>query len=142
MESLNDYLDCLPQKPPFLFVSELESVEHLKNAVGTQTFPTGHPIFENHLPGEPLVPGVILIEALAQLSGVILMPPEGPPAWGYLAEVSHVRFRRLVRPDDTILLRSTLQRQFASAARFEVSAEVEGEVAVAGSLTLGGMTAK
>ncbi len=132
------YIECLPQKPPFLFLDGVEDLAYLRHAVGRKTFPAGHPIFENHLPGEPLVPGVILIEALAQLSGLVLVPPEGRPVHGYLGEVARLRFRRLVRPDERIVLRSTLDRRFGSVARFEVAAHVGDEVAADGTLTIAG----
>jgi 3-hydroxyacyl-[acyl-carrier-protein] dehydratase len=139
MKTLNRYIEYLPQKPPFLFIDELHEVEYLHHAVGTKTFATGHPIFENHLPGKPLVPGGILIEALAQLSGIVLMPPEGCAVRGYLAEVKRMRFRRLVQPDERIRLRSILERRFKSVAIFEVCGEVSGAVVASGFLTIGGM---
>jgi 3-hydroxyacyl-[acyl-carrier-protein] dehydratase len=139
VKTLNRYIEYLPQKPPFLFIDELQEVEYLRHAVGTKTFVTGHPIFENHLPGEPLVPGVILIEALAQLSGIVLIPPEGYAVRGYLAAVNRVRFRRLVHPDERIRLRSVLERRFKSVAIFEVCGEISGAEVASGSLTIGGM---
>jgi 3-hydroxyacyl-[acyl-carrier-protein] dehydratase len=139
VKTLNRYIECLPQKPPFLFIDELEEVAYLRHAIGTKTFATGHPIFENHLPGEPLVPGVILIEALAQLSGIVLMPLDGCAVKGYLAEVNRMRFRRLVHPDECIRLCSVLERRFKSVAIFEVCGEVSGTVVASGFLSIGGM---
>ena len=138
--ALQKYIEALPQKPPFLFVDDLELVEHLERAVGSVTFHAGHPVFENHLPDEPLVPGVILIEALAQLSGIVMMPPGGRLAKGYLAAVRNIRFRRLVRPGERVTISSRHVRKLGTAASFEVSAEVDGTLAVSGQLTVGGMT--
>jgi len=136
---LDRYIDFLPQRPPFRFVDRVLAHEPGVRAVAERTFPAGDRVFENHLPGNPLVPGVILIEALAQTSGLVCIPEEGRPATGYLAEVRAVRFHRLIHPDETIRLTATLARAFGSVARFEVEAEVDGERAAAGELVLGGM---
>jgi ubiquinone/menaquinone biosynthesis C-methylase UbiE/3-hydroxymyristoyl/3-hydroxydecanoyl-(acyl carrier protein) dehydratase len=139
--ALKGYIDCLPQKPPFLFLDELEELAAEESAAGAISFAAGHPVFENHLPGNPLVPGVILIEALAQLSGIVLIPAGGPePVLGYLGEVKRMRFRRKVRPGERVHLRSRLLHRFAGAARFAVEARVGGELAAEGELILAGGT--
>jgi len=133
------YISCLPQKPPFLFIDELCELRSGEAAAGAVAFPAGHPVFENHLPGNPIVPGVILIEALAQLAGIILIPAERPePITGYLGEVRRARFRRKVRPGERVDLRARLLQRFAGTARFEVEARVGSEIAAEGELVLGG----
>ena len=126
----------LPQKPPAVYLDEVLEVVPEARAVAATTFPAGHRIFEGHLPGEPLVPGVVLIEALAQLSGIVLIPAEGRPVRGYLGEVAQMRFRRLIRPGERITFRADLERRFGRAARFRVSAEVAGAEAAAGLITV------
>lgn len=133
-------LALLPQKGVALLLDRLESVEPGVSAIGWRTFSPGDRVFEGHLPGEPLVPGVAVIEALAQLSGCALVPAGfGQPISGYLAEVSRLRFRRLVRPGEPIRLSSRLRLRLGSAARFEVEARVGEEVVAEGELTVGGM---
>jgi 3-hydroxyacyl-[acyl-carrier-protein] dehydratase len=134
--SLDRLIRFLPQKPPFLFVEHVLELEAGRSVRGSTTFPAGHAVFENHLPDDPLVPGVIIIEALAQLAGIALMDPAGAPLRGYLAEVEKMRFLRLVRPDETIELAARLEAAFGQFARFAVSATVGGEVAARGVLTL------
>ncbi len=136
---LDRVIDQLPQKPPFLFVEEVLELEPGVRVKAAKTFPDGDRVFENHLPDEPLVPGVILIEALAQASGLALIPEDGTPVRGYLAEVDRMRFRRLIHPGERIILESTLERRFGSAARFDVRASVEGETAAEGAITIAGM---
>ncbi len=140
MSELNRYLSLLPQKPPVIYLDHLIELQNGYSATATVCFPAGHRIFEGHLPGRPLVPGVILIEAMAQLSGLAVMPDEGQPVSGFLAEVQRMRFRRLVAPQETITLRSVLACRLGSAARFEVSAEVGGDPVAVGVLTIGGMS--
>ena len=84
----------------------------------------------------PLVPGVALIEALAQLAGIALVSAEGRPLRGYLGEVTRMRFHRLIRPGEEIVLAAVLEQGFGSFARFAVRAEVAGELAAEGSLVL------
>lgn len=138
MTTLAHLVDRLPQRPPFRFVDAVVELDPLRSAVGRVTFPTGHRVFEGHLPGDPIVPGVILIEALAQLSGICLLRDGESAVRGFLADVGRMRFRRLVRPDERVTLRSELVRAFGSTARFEVESAVDGERACEGVLTIGG----
>jgi len=136
VKALDHLVGLLPQKPPFLFVDHVLELEPSRRVVGSKRFPPGDPIFENHLPDEPLVPGVIIIEALAQLAGITLAGSDGNPLRGYLGEVVRMRFHRLVRPGEDILLRADLEQAFGAFARFAVSASVGGELAAEGALTL------
>jgi len=138
MSSLDDWIDCLPQRPPFRFVDEVTELASLRRALGAVTFARGHRVFDGHLPGDPIVPGVILVEALAQLSGLCLLRGGESAVRGFLADVARMRFRRLVRPDERVVLRTELVKRFGSTARFEVESEVRGECACNGVLTIGG----
>jgi 3-hydroxyacyl-[acyl-carrier-protein] dehydratase len=136
VSDLDALIDLLPQKPPFLFLDSVLEVEPFRSITGSKTFPSGHSIFENHLPGEPLVPGVILVEALAQLAGLALVGTEGRPIRGYLAEVTRMRFQRLVHPDEEIILHAELEQAFGPFARFSARASVGAETAAEGVITL------
>jgi 3-hydroxyacyl-[acyl-carrier-protein] dehydratase len=133
-------LDRLPHGEPFRFVSRLtnlkagESAEGEWNVAGTEAF------FAGHFPNRPLVPGVLIAEALAQLSGLV-----GPSTnatngaaetnQGKLAHVD-VRFERSVTPPASIVLKSRFVRQVGAMQQFEVSAEVAGEIVARGTLAL------
>jgi 3-hydroxyacyl-[acyl-carrier-protein] dehydratase len=133
---LDRLIAFLPQKSPFLFVDHVLSAEPMRSVAGSVCFPEGHAVFENHLPGEPLVPGVIVIEALAQLAGIALMPREGAPVHGYLGEVAQMRFYRLIHPGEVIALAADLEQAFGDFARFQVRAAVGVETAASGTITL------
>jgi 3-hydroxyacyl-[acyl-carrier-protein] dehydratase len=133
---LDRLIGLLQQKPPALLVDRILHLEPLRRVEGAVTFPAGHRVFEGHLPGEPLVPGVIIVEALAQLAGIALMKDGGELIGGYLAEVGRTRFYRPVRPGEEVRLAAELAQAFGIYARFEVVATVAGERAVSGSLTL------
>jgi 3-hydroxyacyl-[acyl-carrier-protein] dehydratase len=133
---------ALPQEPPFRFVDAVTRHEPPNLAEGLVTFPADHGIFRGHLPNQPIVPGVILLEALAQLSALVILElPLDPNARvrGYLAGVSHLRYYRRVGPDEPVELRSQLDRKLGSAAKFEVEAHTGGERVLRGVLTVGGM---
>ena len=139
MGDFDHLIDRLPHKPPALFVDEVFDCVPMQHVRGAVDFPEGHRVFENHLPGEPMVPGVILIEALTQVSGLILASAgEGEGTIrGYLGEVRRIRFRRPVRPGERVSLAARLVQAFGRAAVFEVTASVndaivcEGEIVVA-----------
>ena len=137
--TLDPLIERLPHGPAFRFVDELTALEPGSSVSGRVTFPTGHRMFDGHLPDEPLVPGVILIEAMAQLAGLALLPPDGAggAVRGVLAEVGPIRFRRAVRPDEAVEMTAELAQRFGSAARFNVRCEVGGEPVASGRLTLG-----
>jgi 3-hydroxymyristoyl/3-hydroxydecanoyl-(acyl carrier protein) dehydratase len=133
---LDALIALLPQKPPFLFVDHVLAVEPLRQVTGTKTFPPGDPIFRNHLPGEPLVPGVIIIEALAQLAGLALVAEDERPMRGYLGEVTRMRFHRPVHPGEEIRLHVEMEQAFGPFARFAARAAVGEDLVAEGALVL------
>jgi len=130
----SDPLDLLPHRPPFRFVSRLVNLIPGQSAEGVWVVSGKEEFFAGHFPGNPLVPGVLLAEALAQLSGLVGVG-SAAPTQGKLAQVD-VRFDHAVSPPAEIVLRSTLSRHMGQLQQFEVMASV-GEMTVArGSLTL------
>ncbi len=139
MDPLDRLIACLPQKPPSLYVDRILELLPGDRVRGEVTFPPGHRVFDNHLPDEPLVPGVILIEAMAQVAGLVLVPPESlRPIRGYLGEVRHMRFRRRVGPGSTVAVEARLLQSFGNAHRFETEAIVDGNIVAAGQIVLAG----
>ena len=139
MGEFDDLLDCLPHEAPALFVDEIVELDPGRSIRGAITFPTGHRVFEGHLPGEPIVPGVILIEAMAQVAGLSLVAGkdgERKNIRGYLAEVRHMRFRQPVGPDSRVEIHATLDRQFGPTTRFQVEASVNSQCVAEGEITV------
>lgn len=136
--SLDHLVDLLPQRPPFRFVDRVVSLDEGPGITAEVDFPAGHRVFEGHLPDEPLVPGVILIEAMAQAAGLALAGGEagGRPIHGYLAEVGRIRFKSKVGPDSTVTLKARLGPAFGAIFRFEVRAECVGELVAEGEITV------
>lgn len=131
---------ALPQKPPARFVDEVLEHDPPHSVTGCVRFDEGHRVFEGHLPGEPLVPGVILIEAMAQLCGLALVPGVGPgeAIHGYLGEVRGMRFRRRVGPGSRVIMTARLVQRFGKVYRFETAAELDGEPVADGEIIVVG----
>lgn len=132
-------LDNLPHREPFRFVTAVEELEVGRRGLGTWCLRGDEDFFAGHFPGDPVVPAVLLIEALAQVSGIVAFAGRGDgvvcPA--RLAQ-ANVKFPSGVAPPAEIRLESILTREMAGLYLFEVSARVRGAVVATGSLVLAG----
>ena len=132
-----DYLARLPHQPPFRFVSRITDLRAGDSAEGIWSLDGSEPFFAGHFPNRPLVPGVLIVEALAQLSGLAGPPvaTDGGPEEGKLAHAD-VRFDESVAPPTEILLKSKLVRAMGALQQFNVEASVAGKIIARGSVTL------
>lgn len=131
-----DPLSRLPHREPFRFVSKVTAWKEGQEAEGVWVVSGQEAFLAGHFPGQPVVPGVLIAEALAQVSGLVA-PALGAGPWtaGKLAQVD-VRFEQAVRPPAEIALRSRLVRAMGPLQLFEVSATVKGEVVAKGEVAL------
>ncbi len=123
---------AIPHRYPMLLVDRLTEVEAFKRAVGIKNVTLNEPFFPGHFPADPIMPGVLIVEALAQAAAVLAVTSLGPGAQGttvYFTTVEEARFRRPVRPGDTLLLEVVLLRQKLGIWRFEGRARVGDELA-------------
>ncbi len=136
--SFEGLIELLPQRPPFRFVDRVVHLVPGESIEAEVDFPSGHGVFEGHLPEEPLVPGVILIEAMAQASGLALAKTEEGtrPIHGYLVEVGRVKFKSKVIPNSTVTLKAKLSQSFGPIFRFETQALCDGVIAAEGEITV------
>jgi 3-hydroxyacyl-[acyl-carrier-protein] dehydratase len=130
-----DPLAHLPHAAPFRFVSSVTSVKPRESAEGIWEISGSEDFFRGHFPGNPIVPGVLISEALAQLSGIAGSSGTASGKSGMLAHVD-VRFEKPVAPPATIVLRSTVTGTMGSLQKFDVSAMVNNAVVASGSITL------
>ena len=128
-----DPLSRLPHGEAFRFVSRVTAVTEGQSAKGTWMVTGKEPFFAGHFPGRPVVPGVLLVEALAQISGLSMQWPQGADV--RLAHAD-VRFDQAVVPPAEIVLESRFVREMATLRQFEASAAVGGAVVARGTVAL------
>jgi len=132
---MSSALSNLPHRPPFVFVTSVLSLEPGQCGSGEWHVSGHEDFFRGHFPGDPIVPGVLLTEALAQLSGLVSQTPSSLTADARLAHVD-VKFLESVRPPAAIRLNAAVRGALGGLTMCDVSAQVGLTVVARGSLTL------
>jgi 3-hydroxyacyl-[acyl-carrier-protein] dehydratase len=132
-----DIMRVLPHRYPFLLVDRVVELEPGKRAVGIKQVTANEPQFTGHFPDRPIMPGVLMVEALAQTAGVaVLTLDEYRGKLGLFAGIDDCRFKRLVVPGDTLRLEVTVEKLRGMFGRVRAVASVDGEVAVEATLSI------
>jgi 3-hydroxyacyl-[acyl-carrier-protein] dehydratase len=122
--------DVLPHRPPFLFVSAVTAVEPGVSANGYWELSAEEPFFAGHFPGRPTLPGVLMVESLAQLGGIaVLLDERYTGKLPLFGGIERARFRRQVLPGDKLELEVTMDRLSARAGKGHGKASVGGQTA-------------
>lgn len=133
MMDIKDIHEYLPHRYPFLLVDRVTEVESGVSITGYKNVSINEPFFQGHFPGLPIMPGVLILEAMAQLSGILGFVTTGKkPNEGlvhYFAGADKTRFKRPIVPGDQIVLESKLIAAKRNIWKFECRALVDGEVA-------------
>src|SRR5262245_19503541 len=122
----------LPHRYPFLLVDRITSIEANKSIRGIKNVTINEPFFEGHFPGYPVMPAVLVIEALAQIAAILAWQMENrSPADGsliFFASINNAKFRRQVRPGDQLMLEADCQKLIRGVGKFAARAKVDGEI--------------
>jgi 3-hydroxyacyl-[acyl-carrier-protein] dehydratase len=132
-----DIMRLLPHRYPFLLVDRIVELEPGKRAVGIKQVSSNEPHFTGHFPGRPIMPGVLMVEALAQTAGIAVMTLDDYRGkLGLFAGIDDCRFKRLVVPGDTLRLEVTVEKLRGMFGRVRAAATVDGELAVEATLSI------
>jgi len=139
-KNINELFSYLPHRYPFLLVDRVTDLVAGESVQGFKNITINEQMFNGHFPGQPILPGVIILEAMAQLSGVLAFETKGKrPADGvnYLfGGVERARFRRPVIPGDRLDMRSVIAADRRQVMKFDCEAFVDGELACSATLSV------
>ena len=129
---IHQILKRLPHRYPFLLVDRVVEVDAGKRIKALKNVTINEPFFVGHFPQRPVMPGVLILEALAQTSALLLLPPDSnridPDVVYYFVGIDNARFKRPVEPGDQLVMETTSERARGGIYKFHAVGSVDGEV--------------
>jgi 3-hydroxyacyl-[acyl-carrier-protein] dehydratase len=129
---IKEILDILPHRYPFVMVDRILDYEESKYITGIKNVTINEPFFAGHFPGEPVMPGVMILEGMAQIGALLAYKTLGDSLADklvYFAGIDKVRFRKMVRPGDQIVFRIDCIRMKAKLSKMTAKAYVDDQLA-------------
>ncbi len=132
-----DIFKILPHRYPFLLIDRIVELEHMKRIVALKNVTITEPFFQGHFPDKPIMPGVLIVEAIAQAGGLLLLTevPNRDELLMVFTGIERARFRRPVGPGDQLRIEVEVRAWRMTAARLEGKAYVDGKVAAEATVT-------
>jgi len=126
---VEDIMKVLPHRYPFLLVDRILELEPGKRVVGLKNVTINEPFFEGHFPGHPIMPGVLIIEAMAQVGGMLLLGavPDPQSKVVYFTSLNNVKWRRPVKPGDQLRFELDMLQVRGMMCKMQGVAKVDGE---------------
>jgi 3-hydroxyacyl-[acyl-carrier-protein] dehydratase len=138
MMDVNEIRTLLPHRYPFLLVDRVVEINIGESIVAYKNLTINEPFFDGHFPEQPVFPGVLLVEAMAQAAGVLgFKTMDKTPADGsmyYFVGADKLRFKRPCVPGDRVMLRASIVSSRRGIWKFEVKSDVEGELAASATI--------
>lgn len=135
MIDIKEIQDILPHRYPFLLVDRIIELESGKKAVGIKNVTVNEPYFVGHFPGNPIMPGVLIVEAMAQVAGIMAFKSGVQGDSVYFMSIEKAKFRRPVTPGDQLRLEITTLHTRGNVWRFSGKAIVDEKVAAEAEFT-------
>lgn len=133
---INEIMKIIPHRQPFLLIDRIEELEAGKRAVGKKCVTYNEPFFNGHFPQEPVMPGVLILEALAQTGAVaILSQPKNQGKTVYFGGIDKAKFKKKVVPGDVLTLELEITKQKGPIGVGIAKATVDGKVAATAEMT-------
>ena len=127
---IDEIMDMIPHRYPFLLIDRVEGIVPDDRAIGIKNVTMNEPFFQGHFPGHPIMPGVLVIEAMAQTSAVLVIETTGKKAGSvvYFMTVDKARFRKPIKPGDQVELHVEKSRSRGNVWKFSGEARVDGKL--------------
>jgi 3-hydroxyacyl-[acyl-carrier-protein] dehydratase len=135
MISINEILKTLPHRYPFLLVDRITELQPREFIKGIKNVTINEPFFPGHFPGQPIMPGVLIIEAMAQIAGILAYRSGIEGKSMYFMSIEHAKFRRPVIPGDQLKFEIKAVKQRGPVWKFQGSATVDEKVVAEAEIT-------
>ena len=129
---IHEILKYLPHRYPLLLVDKVLTIEAGKSIVAVKNVSINEPFFQGHFPHHPVMPGVLIVEALAQAAALLTLKTEGEVnkenSVYYFVGIDNVRFKKPVMPGDQLVLKASIERQIKGLWKYSAQAEVDDQL--------------